>query len=80
MEFYILELILCHLEDECRIGHKYIPSPLVGCHFLVFSFFEFNEGLGIVTFNPTGLVHRQRFVATFGTVFVLEAVLDYLKL
>ena len=76
----MLVILLRHVQHIGAIGHKHIATFFVGSHILCLAFLEHIEFGIVVTLDPAGFVHLQRLPFTFGLVFVLQAVLDDLKL
>ena len=80
MELDVLEVHLCHLKHITAIGQEHIASVTVFRHILILTFLESFQFSRIIAFNPAGLIQTQRFPTAFGIVFVLQAVLNNLKL
>ena len=57
MKLDLFELILSHVEDKLRIGHKYVAATFIGSHFLVLAVLEFDQRFWVVALNPAGFVH-----------------------
>ena len=77
---YFLEILLCHLQNVCRVGHENVSPFAVFGHVLEFSFFEQFEGIFFVAFYPARFVKRKRFEAALCPVFVQKSVLNHFKL
>ena len=80
MELNILEVHLRHLQHVAAICQEHVPALAVLRHILVFALLESLQFRRVVTLNPAGLVQAQRFPTAFGAVFILQTVLDNLKL
>ena len=80
MELNILEVHLRHLQHVAAICQEHVPALAVFRHILVFALLESLQFRRVVTLNPAGLVQAQRFPTAFGAVFILQTVLDNLKL
>ena len=80
MEADVLEVLLCHGEHIAGVSEEDIASVLVLRHILILSLLETVKFLGIITLHPTGFVEMYRFPTALGVVFVLQTILDDLKL
>lgn len=82
MEANVFEVLLSHSQYVAGVGEKDVTVVTVFGHVLILALLEFFE-LGFVArfyLNPTGLVERNGLPAALCVVFVLEAVLNDLKL
>ena len=80
MELDMLEVLLCHREDISGVGKEHIPTLLVLSHILVLALLEGLEFLLVITTDPASLVQMHRFPAALCIVFILQTVLNDLKL
>ena len=71
---------LRHLQHIVGIGQEDVATLVVDCHILMLAAFELFQRLGVVAFDPAGLVERNRLPAALCAIFVEQAVLDDLEL
>ena len=76
----MLEVHLRHLQHISAVGQEHIPTLAVFRHVLVFAFLEGFQLCRIIALNPARLVEAERFPTALRAVFVLQTILDDLKL
>ena len=74
------EIGLGHLQHIARVGHEDVAPVAVDTHELVLAFLEGLEGLGVVAFDPAGLVEADGLPAALGAILVEQSVLNDLEL
>ena len=80
MEFDVLEVTLCHLENVVAVGQKNVAAFAVLGHELVLALFEGFQLCFVIAFYPARLVQADGFPTALGIVLVLQAVLYHFKL
>ena len=80
VEANILEILLRKGECIACVGKEYIASVLIDSHIRVLATLEVGQLLGVVALNPARLVDRDWLPAALCTIFVLQTILDNLKL
>ena len=80
MELDVFKVLLSHLQHIVGVSEEHVSSVAVLCHILVLALLESLEFGFVVALNPASLVETYRFPAALCIIFVLESVLDDLKL
>ena len=80
VELDVFEIFLGHGENITRVSEEHITALLVLRHVLVLTLLKILELRIIVALYPTSLVEMHRFPTTLRVVFVLQAILNHLKL
>ena len=78
----MFKILLSHLQNITRIGKENISTFSVAGHILMLTLLECFEFTFITghCFHPTCFIQAYWFPATLCTIFVLEAILNNLKL
>ena len=80
VEFYILEVHLSHLQNISAIRQEDIPPLTVFRHILILTLLECFQFFKIIALYPASLIKAQRLPTALRTIFILQAILDNLKL
>lgn len=80
MELDMFEVLLRHGKNVSRVGQEHVSSVLVLGHVLIFTLLEAVKLSGIVALYPACFVQMYGFPATLSVIFILQSVLNDLKL
>ena len=80
VEAQLVKFFLRHLQAKGRIRKKYEAAVFVFCQVARLEFLKLLELRRVLLLNPHGFVGLEWLVGTLGSVFMFEAVLDYLIL
>ena len=56
MEFYLLEILLCHTQHVAAVGKEHVAAVLVLGHILILALLEVIKLGRVVTLYPTSLI------------------------